>query len=801
MPRTNLPYPSTTARRRPTLLRSLLPGATAALLFAPFGGAAVLGALSAPAVARAQAPADKVAKVRVRVYLAELRCPRTRRGGDPNYKAEPYFSAVFQAAEELPNFTVAPPLSIEPPVVHQYPGGVVLLDAVVAPGAGVRGGLNFNESDGDHDWGQKDLERTLAGAHGRVLQGVARLGKDRRLTAQELQSLAVSSFPSGGASPVGFDLDSEDHVGDWALEYGADGPRTQDQVLKAYKKGAYNYEVVLRVERQPLREDGTPILGPAAPPPAGTPDTGAMAGGDLRAIGDSGFAARVDRVRHGASVNDPNVAVTVTYRNITPFARVLRPSMLVLALGKKGARENQYWEGKVLQWPGPGNAPQGAVAPGESIAPDGLCTVIYRFPVAETAQADIERLVIHEPKIGAPQVAFALPRYRPATTPPRQEPPAGAVKNLRSLAGRYRTSEDTVVTVRVQEKFLTFTGVTDASYSTPYPDQAETVSLELQADGHSLQGLWQNRSKGEGQPKYQGRVRLTFSLDGKTFQGTMQPSNGAAAFEYTGVRMDGEAVADKDGFTRIDPTFSVMLARVSRPRPNLLEVVLNVKNVTNRAERLSASSLKLTAEAAEPGAAQFPSTGNLYHPESNPPALLPSDPTVLPGEFARVRYLIEDVPEAVTSFGRLQVRGYGEPRWFDISGIHLAPPADAAGSLSLKFYDFSVEKMEREAKTGEWQMILTIRNSYAARLGVTASVFHVSLLDADGIAIRSDGNLYRASVEGREPVPGTLWIEPNESVRVRVHFAGSRSVAPTQFRIYDGLTKTAPVPAGWLAGQ
>jgi hypothetical protein len=794
----------------------------------PLAGVTVAaGLIVAATAAHAQAP-DRVAKVRVRVYLTELRSLWfNAESGWHGLKGEPYFTTAFQGETEPVALTLVPPVSIKEgttnkPAVVTYPSPAPLLDAVVTPGTNLRGGINFTENDGDYDWGKDRLEQTRQGAQQRAAAEMARNGVDPRFTAEQLKSVARAAMPIGGgkSAPVGSKLDTDDHLAAFALDVPVDGPRSEDRVLDCREPGerySWRYQFVLRIERQPLREDGSPILGPAAPPAPSTPDTGIVVGGDFKAVGDSGFAARVDRVRYGASVNDSNVAVTVTYRNITPFARKLKPEAMAVALMHRGDTR-QDWAGKALTWPGPGNAPTGAVPPGEQIALDGLCTTTYSFPVGDgIKQEGVERLRVHEPKGGAPQYDFALARYKKYTPPMDPEPSATSVKGLRQFAGKYRTSEDTIITVRAEGKYLTATGVTEETSGTSSPRQAESWQLGLQGDNKTVEGIWNDYRKTREQSGYLGRAKVVFSPDGNSFKGSVQPSSGFAPFEYTGTRIEennnggssstgnngsngsGGVINAVGGFVRIDDFFAIRIDSFRRRRADQVEAVVTARNVSARDARLDASSLTFLAEAAE-SAAQFRNIGNLYAADGETPQRLPSSPVVQKNQEVQIRYVFASIPESITQLKRMTVRGYGgkTPATFDLSGYSLAAPQVNGGSgaptLSLKYYDVTLNELRRN-KGGDWEAVLSVRNAYASRLGLTPGEFQMFLIDADGESVRNVGNLYKASVtDDLVRVTSTLYMETGDSVRVRLHFAGTKGMTPTRFRIGDGITKTMDLP-------
>jgi hypothetical protein len=60
-------------------------------------------------------------------------------------------------------------------------------------------------------------------------------------------------------------------------------------------------------------------------------------------------------------------------------------------------------------------------------------------------------------------------------------------------------------------------------------------------------------------------------------------------------------------------------------------------------------------------------------------------------------------------------------------------------------------------------------------------------ISENGEALQNWGELYKVSVEGSsaglEPVPGTMWLEQADRMRVRFRFDGSRGIEPARLRI------------------
>jgi hypothetical protein len=115
-------------------------------------------------------------------------------------------------------------------------------------------------------------------------------------------------------------------------------------------------------------------------------------------------------------------------------------------------------------------------------------------------------------------------------------------------------------------------------------------------------------------------------------------------------------------------------------------------------------------------------------------------------------------------------------------------------------WDFKLDQL-KVGVDGQWQAVIGVRNAAPHRQGLVASEIKVFLINEDGETLANWGELYKASVEGPsvglEPVPGTLWLEPGDEMRVRLRFADSRKVRPVKIRLQStGATaqiRTFPV--------
>lgn len=126
--------------------------------------------------------------------------------------------------------------------------------------------------------------------------------------------------------------------------------------------------------------------------------------------------------------------------------------------------------------------------------------------------------------------------------------------------------------------------------------------------------------------------------------------------------------------------------------------------------------------------------------------------------------------------------------------------ATATGFDRYGAWDFKLERLERGPDDG-WQAVIAVRNAAAHRQGMVASEIKLFLITQDGETLSSWGELYKAGVEGSaqglEPVPGTLWLDPGDTTRVRLRFDGSRGTKPAKLRIQStgatSASRTFPV--------
>jgi len=90
---------------------------------------------------------------------------------------------------------------------------------------------------------------------------------------------------------------------------------------------------------------------------------------------------------------------------------------------------------------------------------------------------------------------------------------------------------------------------------------------------------------------------------------------------------------------------------------------------------------------------------------------------------------------------------------------------------------------------GHFQVVIAVRNDTENRAGLVASHLDLTLVDADGEAKRSWGDLFKVKVSG--PYSSlqihneTLWMEPGDQVRVRLAFPDSKGFVPVKMRLAE----------------
>jgi hypothetical protein len=88
---------------------------------------------------------------------------------------------------------------------------------------------------------------------------------------------------------------------------------------------------------------------------------------------------------------------------------------------------------------------------------------------------------------------------------------------------------------------------------------------------------------------------------------------------------------------------------------------------------------------------------------------------------------------------------------------------------------------------GHWQAVVSVRSENRVRIGMHPSEIQAYLIDADGQALRDEGNFYKASAQGGASglpyVEGRLWMQQGDVVRVRLLFKNSREVRPARLRL------------------
>ena len=101
-------------------------------------------------------------------------------------------------------------------------------------------------------------------------------------------------------------------------------------------------------------------------------------------------------------------------------------------------------------------------------------------------------------------------------------------------------------------------------------------------------------------------------------------------------------------------------------------------------------------------------------------------------------------------------------------------------------WSFKVDELA-QGPDGHWQAVVSARSENRVRVGFHPSEIQAYLIDADGAALRDDGNFYKASAQGHASglpfVDGRLWMQQSDVVRVRLVFKNSAGVQPVRFRL------------------
>ncbi|MES2463610.1 MAG: hypothetical protein V4671_23800, partial [Armatimonadota bacterium] len=103
------------------------------------------------------------------------------------------------------------------------------------------------------------------------------------------------------------------------------------------------------------------------------------------------------------------------------------------------------------------------------------------------------------------------------------------------------------------------------------------------------------------------------------------------------------------------------------------------------------------------------------------------------------------------------------------SGTNTGPARPGDGKFySLDLFDIKVDEV-RMGRGSNLEMIVTYKAS-TDNVGVQPGNFGLTVTDGDGVGVRYNGNLYRASGEDLTLIDGTIWMSRNETTRVRYVF-------------------------------
>lgn len=699
-------------------------------------------------------------------------------------------------------------------------------EVVLPRGFTSRGAVVLREDDGEGDWDKSDqmLRFITENSNSHIPKVWAKPleVKDYQITAHV--AVAASQATSGKVVQHTFTrLDNDDQLGEYFITVPATGMAAEtreflcikDKATYGTARGDWRYKVRYLITREPCNADGSPI---AATPPnvgssGGATNPDATGGGDFTPLGNA-FAVRLDGVDYGAKgVGTPNeVAVELTFKNQLRTARVVTfDTFRVHLQGRQGMTHTT-------------TAANVTGLPKGTVPASGEVEVRYRYTVGDQPRqkdlvavsvAELSGTGIKVPSLpGRPAQGYGeakwinLPPYEPKKeAPPAYEPGQGQIDGLAKYAGKYKTNRGTIVTITVEGKVLK--GV--AKGAGLGGGEREEFTLELAGADGALAGTWRER-RGPSDTTW-ADLGIKFSDDANSFTGGGKRKFASydADFPYSGTRINsggGNASVGGD-FIDIGRGVLVRVDSVKRGRANSVEAVLSVRKGPEAAGRIGINTNLLDAFLKDAAGTNYPSDGNLYPAEGvgTPAALGRTVWLEREEDTSRVRFFFDGVPASVTALKSLFVLNRnvgGEPVEYDLSGVQLGGEVVGGGDgfIAFKRYDVKIDALRRGAD-GNWQADLTVRNAAAeggSRLGLTASEFTLLLYDADGISHKNTGNLYLVSPTPSkaepEPIRNTVWMEPQETARMRLWLPGSKSLtAPVKLRLTEnyGPSRTFPV--------
>jgi hypothetical protein len=247
-------------------------------------------------------------------------------------------------------------------------------------------------------------------------------------------------------------------------------------------------------------------------------------------------------------------------------------------------------------------------------------------------------------------------------------------------------------------------------------------------------------------------------------------------------------------------------------RDNQIEVIASYKNSSRKRLALSAGEVDMIITDADGiGVREI---GNLYRVPQDPdmePEHLSQNILLEPGAQARTLALF-DLPKGMAPLKTLMVFGYSvKPLTYNISGLTLPEtiepvtfpvPGAVGGSnafVSMGDYDVRLDGIKKGRNNKLW-VVITCKNVSKDRWkGHPGFGLDVAIIDQDGITVKDEGNLYRASGFDPEPrrIEHGIQIIPQGAATVCYPINLPQSAVPKQLLIkyYGGISQTYNLPA------
>ncbi len=258
-----------------------------------------------------------------------------------------------------------------------------------------------------------------------------------------------------------------------------------------------------------------------------------------------------------------------------------------------------------------------------------------------------------------------------------------------------------------------------------------------------------------------------------TIPGT--PTNPGTPTVPTTPTTPGNGSTSPGGGFRPLGSWGLLLESMRVARGNQIEVVAVYKNNTQQRQSLGTSEVNMLLTDSDGVGVR--NIGNLYRASGDPdmePEKLSQNIVLEPGAQARTLALF-DIPSGMTPLKTLTVYGYRtRPLTFNVSGLTLPdsypalklpiPGAVGGNGTWNDMGDYLVRfDGVRRGNNNALQVFLTTKNtSRDDKKGHPGLDLDVAIIDQDGITIKDEGNLYRASGEGLrlEKISHSIWIAP-----------------------------------------